>query len=168
MTTSTHRIIPSRIPGVSSARAGFKATFGHYAAPEWTTQSLCSQTDPADFFPASGVNSSRRALATCRTCPVRAKCLEDALAYESGEIVTGQTTSEPFGIRGGLTATQRKPLIDARIVKRQEARRAVAAREYAAGESLSTVADRHRFDRAFLRRHLEAAGVWRDPKNGAS
>jgi WhiB family redox-sensing transcriptional regulator len=60
------------------------------------------------------------ALAMCAVCPVKAECLEDALA-----------TGEKDGIRGELTASQRRPLLKARVqAKREQAAADVPAGTY--------------------------------------
>jgi len=64
----------------------------------WTDQALCAQTDPEAFFPEKG-GSSREAKRVCRACPVRAECLEYALAFD-----------ERFGIWGGLSERERRRL----------------------------------------------------------
>ncbi len=48
-------------------------------APEWTAEAMCKGMDPADFFPTDGLGV-QRAVAICATCPVRAACLDYALA----------------------------------------------------------------------------------------
>lgn len=60
--------------------------------------SLCAQTDPEVFYPEKG-GSPRDAKKICLSCEVRAECLEYALAHD-----------ERFGVWGGLTETERRPL----------------------------------------------------------
>src|ERR1035438_3986155 len=67
----------------------------------WQDQALCAQTDPEAFFPEKG-GSTREAKRVCRSCEVRAECLEYALEND-----------ERFGIWGGLSERER------RKVKRQ-------------------------------------------------
>ena len=74
----------------------------HDPADEWVEQALCAQTDPGTFFPEKG-GSVRAAVAVCSRCPVRAECLEAALARD-----------DRFGIWGGTSAQQRKALRHAR------------------------------------------------------
>ena len=171
MTTSMNRIIPNRAPGLTPTREAFEQTFGAYEPPAWMGESLCSQTDPSLFFSDKiGSSPSKMALAVCEACPVRDVCLEDALVYESGEIDTGQSLAEAHGIRGGLTARQRKPLIQARMnpSAKQDRRRAAAVAMYAAGASLTAVVTKHRIDPPGLRAWLIADGVWRYPEKGKS
>ena len=65
-------------------------------APEWQERALCSQTDPEAFFPEKG-GSTREAKRVCRSCEVRAECLEYALEND-----------ERFGIWGGLSERERR------------------------------------------------------------
>src|ERR1700687_4569681 len=55
----------------------------------WQDRSLCAQTDPEAFFPEKG-GSTREAKRVCRSCEVRAECLEYALEND-----------ERFGRGGG-------------------------------------------------------------------
>ena len=59
--------------------------------PEWVDDALCAQTDPELFFPNKGI-APTAAKATCRACPVRAECLQAALAVPSLDGVWGGTT----------------------------------------------------------------------------
>lgn len=82
------------------------------AFPDWTMDAVCAQTDPELFFPNKG-NSPKAAKAVCATCPVRLKCLEYALSFESGE--AGVPTSyAQVGIYGGLSAIERRRLLQER------------------------------------------------------
>src|SRR5215469_7819696 len=64
----------------------------------WQDRALCAQTDPEAFFPEKG-GSTREAKRVCRSCDVRAECLELALAND-----------ERFGIWGGLSERERRRL----------------------------------------------------------
>ena len=66
--------------------------------PPWQDSALCAQTDPEAFFPEKG-GSTREAKKVCRSCDVRAECLEYALARD-----------ERFGIWGGLSERERRRL----------------------------------------------------------
>ena len=66
--------------------------------PEWQDRALCAQTDPEAFFPEKG-GSTREAKRVCRSCEVRAECLEFALEND-----------ERFGIWGGLSERERRKL----------------------------------------------------------
>lgn len=74
---------------------------------EWIEQSTCRQyaiTADDDPWHAEGNSRAERAkqriaLDICKTCPVKALCLTDALGDET-----------QYGIRGGLTAPQRTRL----------------------------------------------------------
>ena len=63
---------------------------------EWRLDALCAETDPEAFFPDKG-GSTREAKRVCAGCPVRAECLEFALASD-----------ERFGIWGGLSERERR------------------------------------------------------------
>ena len=82
-----------------SASAGLaEELLGLVASPGWWFAGLCAQTDPEVFFPERG-GSVREAKAVCTGCPVRAQCLEHALAHD-----------ERFGVWGGLSEPERRRL----------------------------------------------------------
>jgi len=64
----------------------------------WQDQALCAQTDPEAFYPEKG-GSTREAKRVCRSCEVRAECLEYALDHH-----------ERFGIWGGMSERERRRL----------------------------------------------------------
>ena len=64
----------------------------------WRDDALCAQTDLDAFFPEKG-ESTRPAKRVCSRCPVRAECLEYALAHD-----------ERFGVWGGLSERERRGL----------------------------------------------------------
>jgi WhiB family transcriptional regulator, redox-sensing transcriptional regulator len=64
----------------------------------WQDRALCAQTDPEAFFPEKG-GSTREAKRVCRSCEVRAECLDYALEQD-----------ERFGIWGGLSERERRRL----------------------------------------------------------
>jgi WhiB family redox-sensing transcriptional regulator len=66
------------------------------SAEAWRLDALCAETDPEAFFPEKG-GSTREAKRVCTGCPVRAECLEFALAND-----------ERFGIWGGLSERERR------------------------------------------------------------
>ena len=66
--------------------------------PVLVDSALCAQTDPELFFPEKS-GSTRQAKQVCRSCEVRAECLEYAL-----------TAGEEFGVWGGLSAQERRRL----------------------------------------------------------
>lgn len=68
----------------------------------WRERAACLGADPYLFF-AEGRHAhvdDAEAKAFCATCPVRNECLADALENR-----------EDYGIFGGLTADERKPLL---------------------------------------------------------
>lgn len=66
----------------------------------WMERALCTQVDPALFFPDGNASHhtkvAQQAVAVCRSCDVRAECLEYALAHD-----------ERFGVWGGHTESER-------------------------------------------------------------
>jgi WhiB family redox-sensing transcriptional regulator len=75
---------------------------------DWLAGALCAQTDPDTFYPDKG-GSTRAAKQVCARCPVKADCLEYALAHD-----------ERFGIWGGTSEPERRIL---RRARRQSRRR---------------------------------------------
>lgn len=67
--------------------------------PHWTALAACAQSDPEMWFPSSGEDSTP-AITICATCPVQTDCLIEAL----------DNADDEFGIRGGLTAYERRSL----------------------------------------------------------
>ena len=68
---------------------------------DWRTQAACKGQDTAAFFPAGWDHDGiDEAVAWCDRCPVRAKCLDAALAVEM--------PSTRHGIWGGLTPDERQ------------------------------------------------------------
>jgi WhiB family redox-sensing transcriptional regulator len=65
---------------------------------DWQDRGLCGQTDPDAFFPDMG-GSTRAAKRVCRSCEVRAECLEFALVHD-----------ERFGVWGGMSERERRRL----------------------------------------------------------
>ena len=63
---------------------------------DWRDQSACRDADPETFFPhPTDTRGLAEALDHCAVCPVKAACLEFALA-----------TRQEFGVWGGLTETE--------------------------------------------------------------
>lgn len=74
------------------------------AAETWRDQAVCTNADPACFYPEDLPRDWRQdaveeALGWCSRCPARDACLADTLATE--------TPTTVFGIRGGKTAQER-------------------------------------------------------------
>lgn len=85
----------------------------------WRVEARCVESDPALFFPEVGEMKStviraqtELAKQVCGRCLVRSECLEDALARP--------ISYDEWGIRGGLTADERRSL---RAHRRYVARR---------------------------------------------
>lgn len=72
--------------------------------PEWKALGNCVGVNAELFYPERGA-STREAKAVCDACVVREECLEFA-------VVNG----EKFGIWGGLSERQRRPLRRARAL----------------------------------------------------
>ncbi|WP_438489509.1 WhiB family transcriptional regulator [Streptomyces sp. S186] len=70
---------------------------------DWRTEALCAQIDPEIFAPdVCNAATVREPKSTCEVCPVKATCLEEALAEEQG--LPPQMRG---GIRGGTTPRER-------------------------------------------------------------
>lgn len=65
---------------------------------EWWSLAACQAVDPDLFFPMSATNPARRELAAakavCERCPVRAECLQYALAAGQVQGIWGGTSEE--------------------------------------------------------------------------
>jgi WhiB family redox-sensing transcriptional regulator len=72
------------------------------ATADWTDRANCLGVDPALFFPARG-DSTAEAKAVCRSCTVRAQCLEYALV-----------NVEKHGVWGGMSERERRRIRTAR------------------------------------------------------
>lgn len=68
---------------------------------DWQDQALCAQSDAEAWFPEKG-GSSRDAKKICGRCPVRAPCLDYALA-----------TRQQHGVWGGMSERERRRLLAA-------------------------------------------------------
>jgi WhiB family redox-sensing transcriptional regulator len=81
------------------------ALFGGAGVPAWHTRAACRDHDVALFFPEPDVSAAdqvARAKRVCASCPVRAECLADAMAWEQ--------PSARHGVRGGLSVAERDQL----------------------------------------------------------
>lgn len=77
----------------------------------WQDRAACAGQPSEVFFPQSGNSAGdhvAEAKAICATCPVRAACLDYALALEA---TTGTTWTGRYGVWGGLTAQERRDLV---------------------------------------------------------
>lgn len=74
---------------------------------DWRHDAACRDHDPELFFPVSevgpGARQAERAKAVCAGCPVRARCLDNAL-----------DNGLDHGVFGGTTERERRTLIRAR------------------------------------------------------
>lgn len=64
----------------------------------WQLRGLCAETDPGAFFPEDG-EPAGPAKRVCRSCPVRAECLDYALS-----------TGQEYGVWGGMSEQERRQL----------------------------------------------------------
>lgn len=80
--------------------------------PAWHIDTPCSQADPECFFPEKG-ESTANAKRICAGCDVREQCLEWAL-----------DNRERFGVFGGLSERERRPLLEQRDTQAATGRRA--------------------------------------------
>jgi WhiB family transcriptional regulator, redox-sensing transcriptional regulator len=73
----------------------------------WRQAAACRTMDPDLFFPLSasgpGAQQASQAKTVCFRCPVRLQCLQHALAND-----------EAYGIWGGLTEDERRPVMKRR------------------------------------------------------
>ncbi|WP_328860917.1 WhiB family transcriptional regulator [Streptomyces sp. NBC_00306] len=82
---------------------------GPYA---WHALAACANADTDLFFPKLG--TAHKAKQMCARCPVRRRCLEEAMQQEAGKNRTRR-----YGIRGGLSPLERIELAAARAVTDQ-------------------------------------------------
>jgi len=84
-----------------------------YTPQGWVEDAACAQTDTEAFFHPEGSKGLARARheaeakKVCRACPVRAECLEYALAHD-----------ERYGVWGGTGEDERAHLLAARRAER--------------------------------------------------
>jgi WhiB family redox-sensing transcriptional regulator len=76
------------------------------STPDWRDGAACLGMDQAIFFPELGANPNA-AKRICGTCTERAACLEFALSVEA----RGLSQGRPHGVYGGLSPTERLPLL---------------------------------------------------------
>ena len=74
--------------------------------PAWMDDAACTTIGTEIFYPDGGGNGADARKICDTRCPVRAECLADAVEF-----------ADRHGVRGGTTANQRKPLIEARIAE---------------------------------------------------
>lgn len=89
-----------------------------YAEADWRSRGACLSVDPELFFPLSSVGPAAgqlsQAKSVCTRCPVRAKCLDFALA-----------TRQVHGVWGGTSEDERRRIL-ARIDSESARRSKVA------------------------------------------
>ena len=67
--------------------------------PATWADALCLHAEPGWWFAHDGTEERGRAVALCNVCPRRSQCLDWAIDH-----------NEQFGIWGGLTERERRPL----------------------------------------------------------
>ena len=104
MTTVTTQPLPSCVDCGRPMRGTHTLLADWPAKPsDWMAQALCAQIDPDLWYPDPGdAHAAQTAAAVCRTCPVRADCLDYAMATEA--------QGGRHGVWGGLTPTARDRL----------------------------------------------------------
>lgn len=78
------------------------ADFEDYAAAtEWMDGALCAEADPEAWFPPEQAGPAwwGEAVHICQECPIRLRCLAYAVDNDIA-----------YGVWGGLTEQQRRPL----------------------------------------------------------
>jgi WhiB family transcriptional regulator, redox-sensing transcriptional regulator len=96
----------------TNRRRTLRAVAGHdtvesiAASSRWDILAACRDEDPELFFPVGtrgpALQQEAEAKAVCARCPVRARCLQDALEI-----------GDDHGVRGGMTERERRALIRA-------------------------------------------------------
>lgn len=74
----------------------------------WWERAACRGMDTEMFFPSRGANIEP-AIEVCRTCPVRAECLEDQLTHRS--------VGADFGVWGGTSGRERARISSRRLAR---------------------------------------------------
>lgn len=86
-------------PGGAKLLLGALLFDGH-GVPDWHADAACAQIGPELFVPDEPTHDQTQAAKQiCATCPVRAECLADVLAWEQ--------PAYRHGVVGGLTANER-------------------------------------------------------------
>lgn len=88
---------------------GMRLRQDHNSDPEhqnWKLRASCRGLDP-DYWEPERPSDASYGQRVCEHCPVKAECLEDALAKDSR-----------YGTYGGLTEWERSRLTDRRLTRR--------------------------------------------------
>lgn len=91
---------PRRAPNLTRERAELieaQTRAAALAPSKWWDWAACADADPAIFHPDSDTDTADEAKRWCRICPVVEHCLADAIEGD-----------DRWGVRGGLTATERE------------------------------------------------------------
>ncbi len=121
-------------------------SFHQTASPGWDHAAAC-RSYPTEIFYDQG--TEQEAVSICRSCPVTAACLnEERQVFLS----TGSEVEDVLGVRGGLTAGERR--VELSHLKNH-------AEHYVLQDATLTVADRAvklGFSKRTLQRRLAATG----------
>lgn len=72
----------------------------NFVYQDWSSKSLCAQTDPELFF-VDRVSDIRMAQKLCDLCSVKAKCFEEAIKFD-----------QRFGVWGGASEKERRKAVN--------------------------------------------------------
>lgn len=90
------------------------------ARADWRGLGPCRDEDPDLFYECQSASQVKRAKGVCAGCPVIRECLGAAMTEEAAiGGPPGRNRKHRFGVRGGLTATERWELAYPREAKRE-------------------------------------------------
>lgn len=93
------------VPSKRVSRVTVTAARGEFA---WLAEAACRLEDPELFYEHTSSIVREKAKAVCRSCPVLDTCLERVMAEESAFGGSPyQNEKYRYGVRGGLTSTER-------------------------------------------------------------
>lgn len=162
-------LIPNRAPSVVGVRQAFDDTFGGFVPADWTLDAECTRADPAFFYPEKGGSRSKenKAIEVCGRCVVRQVCLDDALDFESSATAPGGRLKEVYGIRGGMTAKERRKIVNARKAEAKAKTKAAVIEAYADHSiSIATIITEHQVASNTILEWAKAAGLPIRPRTG--
>jgi hypothetical protein len=116
---------------------------------DWHDRARCAETDPELFFPDKG-ESTRPAKRICGGCEVAAECLQEAL-----------DRGERFGVWGGLSERERRPLAARLDSQARRVRRCPAHGEEVSGGPVLYHCPAGRYGHGVTAADLEAAAELR-------
>lgn len=112
----------------------------------WRSRAACLDVDPELFFPAAEAGEVyeaqvAEAKAVCATCPVRARCLAEALVSIPDGVAGGLSEGERRDLSAARRHSSRGLVADAVAVERARYGRSAAVSLVEAGRSVQVVAD---------------------------